>query len=189
MIFNLFKSKNKWQHKDSNVRIAAINEELDSNNHDNKTTLLSLLNEDESELVRRAVLLKLNNFDDYYRASVTNNNKVVKEFSFAQVQGILSGTHDIALTLDQKQSFLLLLIDIPTINFSLLNYWLDHETDPKIIVGLFKAIIKNKNISSLLLQTFSKKNNSEVQIELLSLDLKELKEAALLTKLSKGGSS
>lgn len=185
MIFNLFKSKNKWQHKDSNVRIAAINEELNSNNHDNKTTLLSLLNEDESELVRRAVLLKLNNFDDYYRASVTNNNKVVQEFSFAQVQGILSGTHDIALTLDQKQSFLLLLIDIPTINFSLLNYWLDHETDPKIIVGLFKAIIKNKNISSLLLQTFSKKNNSEVQIELLSLDLKELKEAALLTKLSK----
>ena len=32
MIFNLFKSKSKWQNKDSNVRIAAINEELDKNN-------------------------------------------------------------------------------------------------------------------------------------------------------------
>ncbi|PHR80643.1 MAG: hypothetical protein COA59_17240 [Colwellia sp.] len=185
MIFNLFKSKKKWQHKDSNIRIAAINEELDNNNSENKITLLSLLNDDSSELVRRAVLLKLNNFDDYYSASITNDNKVVQEFSYAQIQDILAGTHALKLTVEQKQSFLSLLITTSTINFSLLNYWLDHETDPQIITGLFQAIIKKKNISSLLLQTFSKKNNSDVQIALLSLDLKELNETILLTKLSK----
>lgn len=185
MIFNLFKSKNKWQHKDSNVRIAAINEELDNNNSEHKTTLLSLLNDDNSELVRRAVLLKLNSFDDYYTASITNNNKVVQEFSHTKIQDVLAGTHTIRLTVDQKQNFLSLLIATPIINFSLLNYWLDHETDTQIIIGLFEAIIKKKNTSSLLLQTFSKKSTSEVQLSLLSLDLQELNEAPLLTKLSK----
>jgi len=185
MIFNLFKRKNKWQHKDSNVRIAAINEELDNNNSENKITLLSLLNDDSSDLVRRAVLLKLNNFDEYYSASISNDNKVVQEFSYTQVQGILAGAHALRLTVEQKQNFLSLLIASSTINFSLLNYWLDHETDPQIITSLFQVIIKKKNISSLLLQTFSKKNNSKVQISLLSLDLKELNETPLLTKLSK----
>ncbi|MFT5851865.1 MAG: exonuclease SbcC [Colwellia sp.] len=185
MIFNLFKSKNKWQHKDSNVRIASINEELDNNNSENKITLLSLLNDDKSELVRRAVLLKLNSFDDYYSASITNDNKVVQEFSYTQVQDILSGTHAMRLTVEQKQHFLSTHLATPAINFSLLNYWLDHETDPQIISDLFQTIIKKKNTSSLLLQTFSKKNNSEVQFKLLSLDLKELNEAPLLIKLSK----
>lgn len=186
MIFNLFKSKNKWQHKDSNVRIAAINEELDHNNSENKITLLSLLNDDKSDLVRRAALLKLNSFDDYYSASLINDNKVVQEFSYSQVQDILSGTHTIKLTVDQKQNFLASLIVTPIINISLLNYWLNHEAESQIIIGLFQAIAKNKNISSFLLQTFSKQsNNSEVQTELLSLDLKELNEAPLLVKLSK----
>jgi exonuclease SbcC len=185
MIFNLFKSKNKWQHKDSNVRIASINEELDNNNSENKITLISLLNNDNSELVRRAVLLKLNNFNDYYTASITNDNKAVQDFSYTQVQDILSGTHTIRLTVDQKQHFLSTVLATSTVNFSLLNYWFDQETNPQIIISLFQAIIKKKNISSLLLQTFSKKNNSEVQLELLSLDLKELNEAPLLIKLSK----
>lgn len=185
MIFNLFKSKNKWQHKDSNVRIAAINDELDINNSENKATLLSLLNDDNSDLVRRAVLLKLNSFDDYYHASIANNNKTVQEFSHTNIQDILAGSHAIRLTVDQKKNFLSILIATPVVNFSLLNYWLDHETDPQVIVALFEAMIKKKNVSSLLLQTFSKKNDSEVQISLLSLDLKELSEAPLLTKLSK----
>jgi hypothetical protein len=185
MIFNLFKSKSKWQHKDSNIRIAAINEELDNNNSENKTTLLSMLNEDTSELVRRAVLLKFNNFDDYYNASITNNNKVVQQFSYTQVQDILSGTHAIQLTIEQKQQFLTLLLAEPAVNFSLLNFWFDHETEPQIIIALFQAILVKKNVSSLLLQTFSKKNKSDIQIQLLSLDLKELNETPLLIKLSK----
>jgi hypothetical protein len=189
MIFNLFKSKNKWQHKDSNVRIAAINEELDSNNSNNKETLLSLLNTDSSELVRRAVLLKFNDFDDYYTASITNDNKAIQEFSYTQVQDILLETHAIKLSLSQKENFLNTLLTAPTINFSLLNNWLEHETEPKIIIELFQAAIKNKNTSSFFLQTFIKKNNSVVQTQLLSIDLKELNEPAFLTKLLKKSAS
>ena len=185
MIFNLFKSKSKWLHKDSNIRIAAINEELDNNNSENKITLLSLLNNDESELVRRAVLLKFNNFDEYYNASIANNNKAVQEFSYTQLQEVLSGTHAISLTLEQKQSFLSLLLVNPKIDFSLLNYWLDHETEPQVVIGLFQAIEKKKNTSSFLLQTFSRKAHSEIQIELLSLDLPEINEPAVLSKLVK----
>jgi len=185
MIFNLFKSKNKWQHKDSNVRIAAINEELDSNNSENKTTLLSLLNTDSSELVRRAVLLKLNDFDDYYSASITNDNKAVQEFSHTQVQDILFDLHTIKLTAAQKENFLTVLLDAPSINFPLLNHWLEHEAEPQLVIDLFQAIAIKKNISSFLLQTFIQKNNSDVQLRLLSLDFKELNEATLLTKLLK----
>lgn len=185
MIFNLFKSKNKWQHKDSNVRIAAINEELDNNNSDNKVTLLSLLNDDSSELVRRAVLLKLNSFDDYYSASINNNSKVVQEFSYTQVKDILSGTHAITLNVAQKEQFLTELLSTPIINVSLLNHWLEHEEEPQLVVNLFQAIAKKKNTPSFLLQTFSKKNKSEIQTQLLSLDLEELNETALLAKLAK----
>ena len=89
---------------------------------------MSLLNNDDSELVRRAVLLKLNNFDDYYNASLTNDNKSVKEFSYTQIQDVLSGTHTIKLTIEQKQKlFYLCFLSTSTINFSLLNYWLDQE--------------------------------------------------------------
>jgi hypothetical protein len=185
MIFNLFKSKSKWQHKDSNVRIAAVNEELDTNNIDNKVILLSLLNDDSSELVRRAVLLKLNNLDDYYNASILNDNKAVQEFSYTQIQDILSGTHVLKLTFDQKQNFLSVLMSAPVTNYALLNFWLDQETDPQIIISLFLVVIKKKNSPSLLLQTFTNKKNSEVQFELLLLDLKELNETPFLLKLSK----
>ena len=185
MILNLFKSKKKWQHKDSNVRIAAINEELDCNNNENKTTLLSLLNTDSSELVRRAVLLKFNSFDDYYNASILNDNKAIQEFSYSQIQDVLLGTHDIKLTVSQKESFLALILAEASINFSLLNYWLEHEVEPKIIIALFQVLAQKKNISSFLLQTFIKKSNSETQIQLLSLDLTELNETSVLTKLLK----
>ena len=64
MIFKLFKTKNTWQHKDVNIRISAINEQLKSESGEDKAILLSLLNSDESELVRRAVLI------DIYSASL-----------------------------------------------------------------------------------------------------------------------
>ncbi len=185
MIFNLFKSKNNWQHKDSNVRIAAINEELKTDNNENKATLLLLLNEDSSELVRRAVLLKLNNFDEYLIASKTNTKKLVQEFAALQVQEVLAGKHKIILSNDKKQAFLTKAVSDQTVDTSLLSYWLEHEKDPSLILDLFEVLVKKKNTAQFLLQTFTKKQSAEVQKLLLSLKLNELKEATLLTKLSK----
>lgn len=183
MIFNLFKSKNNWQHKDSNVRIAAINDELTTEESEDNAILLSLLNADESELVRRAVLLKFNCFDHYLNANVTNNNKNIREFAHKQVQDVLSGKHSIALSTDEKKA--LLVEKANTLDSALLSHWLDHENDPALVIHLFEILVKNKNTSQFLLQTFSKKQSIEIQKRLLSLELAEFKEAALLAKLNK----
>ncbi len=185
MIFNLFKSKNSWQHKDSNVRIAAINEKLVIDNNEDKAILLSLLNDDISELVRRAVLLKLNSFDEYFDAMTTNNNKAVQDFCAIQVQDILAENNKIKLTHNQKHAFLSTTIKSQTVDFTLLNTWLEYETEPTLIVSLFEALAPHKNIGSFLLHVFGKKQSTEVQKRLLTLELAELNDAAYLTKLSK----
>ena len=185
MIFNLFKSKNNWQHKDSNVRIAAINEELDSDNSDDKTILLSLLNGDQSELVRRAVLLKLNRFDDYLNAITNNDHSAVQAFATTQVQDILSGNHSVSLSTEQKQAFISSAIKKPTIDLSLLNYWFEHEKQPELIVSLFEALVQKKNTPQFLLQVFTKKQSVDVQKLLLNLELTELSDPTFLGKLLK----
>jgi len=185
MIFNLFKSKNSWQHKDSNVRIAAINNELVINNNEDKAILLSLLNEDISELVRRAVLLKFNNFDEYLNAIITNDNKAIQKFCAAQVQDILTGQHKITLSNEQKQDFLNATVNAQSVNFSLINTWFEHEEEPTLIVSLFEILVQKKNTAQFLLQAFTKKQSADVQKQLLSLELEELTDTALLSKLSK----
>ena len=188
MIFNFFKSKNNWQHKDSNIRISAINEELNIENNDDKTIIFSMLNNDSNELVRRAVLLKLNSFDAYYEASILNNNKSVQDFATGQIQEILAEKHNISLSLDQKQAFLVQLTNNEKdklSNLSLLKFWLEHEIEPVMIVKLFEVLVHKKNISQLLMQVFTKKQSGEVQKNLLSLQLDELNDIALLTKLNK----
>lgn len=190
MIFNLFKSKNNWQHKDSNVRIAAINDEL-TNNSEDKTVLLSLLHNDDSELVRRAVLLKLNSFEHYLTESSVNNNNSVRDFAKSQVQDILSSKHNIVLSPKQKQDFLSQVIDSTktskeqVIDNALLNHWFDLEIEPSLVLSLFVVLVQNKNTAQFLLQTFTKKQSNQIQKQLLSLEYNELKDASLLTKLSK----
>jgi len=185
MIFNLFKSKNNWQHKDSNVRIAAINEELNSDNNEHKAILLSLLNEDSSELVRRAVLLKLSSFDEYLIASKSNTKKSVQEFAAQQVQEVLAGKHKIALSNEKKHAYLTKVVNDKTINVSLLNYWLEQEEEPSLILNLFEILVQKKNTAQFLLHVFTKKQSAEVQKLLLSLELNELNDSAFLAKLSK----
>jgi len=185
MIFNLFKSKNSWQHKDSNVRIAAINDELNTNNSEDKAILLSLLNEDNSELVRRAVLLKLNNFDDYFNAANTNNNSAIQAFATTQVQDILFNNHKIKLSTEQKQSFLTSVIKNQKVDVSFLNNWLAHEIEPSLVISLFQFLAEKKNKAQFLLQHFTKKQSAEIQKQLLTLELAELNDTTLLTKLSK----
>ena len=152
MIFNLFKSKNSWQHKDSNVRIAAVNEELAIDNPEDKALLTSLLNNDTSELVRRAVLLKFNNFDDYLRASHGNSNKAVKEFAFKQVQQILANKHPITLTISQKNYFFTTVTTNEPVDFSLFDKeYFNYNTEPGCrAVVTVKTIAPEISLKALL---------------------------------------
>jgi len=104
MIFSKF-FKSTWQNKDSNIRISAINNELDINNSEQNAILLSLLANDDNELVRRAVLIKLNNFDAWLNASNDNNNKKVRDYAVQQVEDIVLSQHQIKLTPEQNRHF------------------------------------------------------------------------------------
>lgn len=181
MIFSrLFNKKDQWQAKDSNLRIAAINEQLNGDSSTQKDILLSLLKDDESELVRRAALLKLDSFETYLLASKENSNKSLKQFAGNQVNAILANEHKITLTIEQKANFLNNEDSQPFI-----NQWLEHEQDPNLVIELFKQVGKRKNITSLLAQIFNQKQNSQTQQQLLSLELGELTDTNFLTKLVK----
>ncbi len=189
MIFSrLFNKKNKWQAKDSNVRIAAINEELSTDNSVEKAILLSLLNTDESELVRRAALFKLNDFDVYVSSSHSNDNAGVKQFALSQVSAILANKHDISLTLEEKLNFLQ-----QSSSEGFLVHWLECEQEPSLVVALFTRLLsqasKKKNTAHFLLQVFTQKQSPEIQLQLLTLSLPELSDTTLLTKLLKKSAS
>ena len=69
MIFSkLFASKANWQHKDPNVRVSCIEQELELNDAQGEQIIRRLASEDESALVRRAALLKLNDFSLWQQA-------------------------------------------------------------------------------------------------------------------------
>ncbi|MFT5546719.1 hypothetical protein, partial [Rheinheimera aquimaris] len=67
MIFKRF-FKPKWQHNDAAVRQQAI-AQLDQQNQEHKSILHELAFNDGAEAVRKAALLKLNDFSLWWQAS------------------------------------------------------------------------------------------------------------------------
>ncbi|WP_426370054.1 DUF349 domain-containing protein [Pseudocolwellia sp. HL-MZ7] len=171
MIFsNFFKAK--WQHKDSNVRITAINNDLDVSTPEHAVILKDLLQQDENELVRRTALLKLAEFDTFLNESENNSNKKIKEFSQKQVTQILTGEHTITLSSDKKLQY------IQTVkSLAGLESWLTSETDTSLVIALFDKI----NKPQLLMSLFSQKPQADIQHYLL----KQVTEKSQLEKLLK----
>jgi len=185
MIFSrLFTTKNKWQAKDSNVRIAAINEELSSHEPEQRGILLSLCQQDESDLVRRAALQKLNDFESYLAASDDNNNPSVKKFANSQVNAILTDQHSIRLSSVQKIDFI-----EKNQRSDLFTHWLGYEQESNLVMALVNKLIEHKNAAHFFAQVFSQKKNQELQLQLLTLELPELTELTLLAKLVKSSAS
>ncbi len=183
MIFpSFFKNKNKWQSKDSNVRITAINEDLAINNTEQRAILRELAKRDENELVRRAALIKLNDFDDFYHACQSNSFESVQHFAKKQYQAILFGQHTIALARDKKLDF----IAEQDLSASFIDNWLHIESDEAIVIALFERLsniklANQKNNHQLVLQTFSQKRDAAIQEYLV----KQVEESTLLNKLAK----
>ena len=59
MIFSKFLKK-KWQHKNSTVRVEAINSSLSIDEPEQREIIEALAANDDNENVRRAALIKLN---------------------------------------------------------------------------------------------------------------------------------
>ena len=188
MIFSsLFKKKPSWQHKDSTLRITAINDELQLNDDVHLDILVSMISGDDSDLVRRAALIKLHDFDVFVQASDSNSSEKVRSFAAKQVEKILIGSHAITLTAQQKQTFLLR----EQVSLPLLELCLSHEKNSDLIIALFEQINtrkvshaspkKKNNSNQFLINTFTQKQDELVQIYLL----KKVDDAKLLEKLVK----
>lgn len=182
MIFStLFKTKIKWQHKDATVRITAINDELSPENSEQLLILSDLIKQDDNDLVRRAALIKVASFDYYLKESKENSLDKVKQFAAKQVHDILATDHKISLSNEQKESLLAKQLVTPLLGTALLEAWLAHEQDSKIIISLYQQISARKTSNHLLTHTFSQKQNAELQHFILS----QVEDAKLLEKLSK----
>lgn len=186
MIFSsLFKSKNKWQSKDSSVRIAAINDELKVDDKAGRGILLELIAHDESDLVRRAALIKLADFSEFVNASQHNSNSKVKRFAQKQVQDMLYGQHQNELNEQQKSAYLA----NTELSTHELDAWLNKEQSDTIVLSLFDLLKEKKSnqINSkqqLIINTFTHKSDA-VKRHILS----GVTEATLLEKLLKKADS
>ena len=171
MIFSKF-FKAKWQHKDSNIRLMAINDELSVTTADHLNVLQQLLANDDNEFVRRAVLLKINTFEQWLSSSSANSNPKIKDYAHQQLVKMMHGKHDIILTEQQKKVFL-----TDDKYHKLLEPWLQSETDTSTIISLFEKINK-PHLSHTL---FIEKQNDQFQQYLIN----QTDDLALLAKFSK----
>ena len=176
MIFaKLFKSQAKYKHKNLNVRITAINEELSAES--DIIILESLAQQDESDLVRRAALMKLNSFPTWLSASESNNQAKVKDFAEKQIQAILFGQHSLTLSSIEKQQFLLQ----NKHKASFLETWLQHENSNELIIAIYQQLQLQVSKPQLLMTLFTQKPNEEIQQFLLQ----QAVETSILEKLLK----
>ncbi|MDO6428595.1 DUF349 domain-containing protein [Thalassotalea sp. 1_MG-2023] len=162
MIFDRFFKAN-WQHKNANVRIQAIENELSVDNDTENGILKTLIERDPSDLVRRSALLKFDNIFIYLSASHDNDMASIRKFSQAQLEKQLMGTSSSALSIERKHQ----LINDVRINKSILEHWLKTESEPEIINALFKRIDKPQ----LLISVFKYHQQPEIQQALLADEL------------------
>ncbi|WP_371379297.1 DUF349 domain-containing protein [Thalassotalea aquiviva] len=168
MIFNnLFKAK--WQHKDANTRIEALNE-FDLSDAEKVLILRSLITADPSPLVRRAALLKLNDVNEYLTQAEQNTVLEVKQFCIKQLQSAIL-THD-GVSKEHKLKFL----NTNNAKLAFLEQWLFNEHDADILTLLLNKIDKPTSLALFYVKT----NNIDLQQQILpSLnDLEQLEKMA-----------
>ncbi|WNC66803.1 DUF349 domain-containing protein [Thalassotalea nanhaiensis] len=168
MIFNkLFKAK--WQHKDANVRIQAI-QELDLLEQANVDVIKQLIENDNSELVCRAALLKLNDFEQFLSMANNHSKLTIRQFAHQRVQ--LQILESDTVTNSQKNAYLQ-----HCDKTKFLESWLMAEHDHQIL----QALISKVNKPHLLAQFIVKTDNIDLQREILS----GIDDIGLLEKLAK----
>ncbi len=168
MIFEkLFKPK--WQHKDANVRIQALNE-FDVNNPELQTILEQLAEQDSSELVRRSALIKINSPQAWFKAMLHNSNRAIVKFAQSKFHALILETDKVGI--EQKLAYL---PNCPRSTFT--EQWLMIEHNTQVLQGLIDKVNKPNILAQLLLKT----DNEDLQIQLLS----DMNELDLLEKLCK----
>lgn len=185
MIFSkLFKTKANWQHKDSTVRIAAISNELSTEDNESIQIIRMLSRNDESELVRRTAYIKLASLEDWNTALTLDKSHSLREQAQKELFSLLTANDEKSPSKQEKLSF------IDTCQISLLDQWLKQEKDDDIALKLLQAINKPAQWQSLFGQTsntavqqFIITNTAEIQ--LLEKLLKKAKDKSIAASISK----
>ncbi|WP_085303598.1 DUF349 domain-containing protein [Colwellia polaris] len=167
MIFSKFLKK-KWQHKNTSVRVEAINSSLSINEPEQLAVIQDLATNDESENVRRAALIKLNNYQSWLLHSQENTLLKVQQYAAKKVASILMNEDEIKISEAEKLAFI-----ENSNNFSFFESWLKTAEETALIITLFEKIASKSQHNDqtsklaikpqLLLNLFSQKQSEEVQ--------------------------
>jgi hypothetical protein len=167
MIFSKFLKK-KWQHKNSTVRVEAINSSLSIDEAEQRDIISALAKTDDNENVRRAALIKLDNFQAWLSHSQENTMSKVKQYAGKKVAAILMDQDAIKLSEQDKLAYI-----AAHNHYSLYESWLKTTEDANLIIALFEKIanktkVNDQNSKSslkpqLLLNLFNQKQNAKVQ--------------------------
>lgn len=167
MIFSNFLKK-KWQHKNSTVRVEAINSSLSVDDPEQRDIIAELAKTDDNENVRRAALIKLANFQSWLTHSQENSMVKVKQYASQKIAAILTDQDTIKLTEQEKLAYI-----AAHKHYSLYESWLKIAEDANLIIALFEKLANRTQVNEqsnklaikpqLLLNLFSQKQNSQVQ--------------------------
>lgn len=194
MIFSKFLKK-KWQHKDSVVRVEAINSSLSVNEPEQRDIIAQLAMSDDNENVRRAALIKLDNFQTWLQHSQENSMAKVKQYAQKKVEAILTDQDTIKITEQDKLAFI-----AQHTQYSLFESWLKIAEQTNLIIALFEKLANKPQANEqkgntslkpqLLINLFNQKQNADVQQYILDKvhdleTLEKLKKKAVNSDISK----
>ncbi|MEW6997063.1 DUF349 domain-containing protein [Colwelliaceae bacterium BS250] len=150
--------KAKWQHKDAVIRVEALNQ-FNLTEPNNIDIIKSLISSDVSELVRRAALIKFNDYSSFLDASNTNSMSSIQEFAKSQIQQAILTQQPFVVSLEQKQQFLTQCDKI-----AFIEQWLMVEHNEQLLNEMLLKVSKPNS----LIQFFIKTDNSDLQKQILT---------------------
>ncbi|MFD2166775.1 DUF349 domain-containing protein [Thalassotalea euphylliae] len=151
MIFSkLFASKAAWQDKNPSNRVIALEKDLTLDSNEDKQIIVELAKNDESDLVRRAALLKLNDTSFWQSIGLQDSNQAVKK---------LAAEHIVNTMLDSNEKLESKLSLLPLLPKQLCDQILEKSNDAQLVLSLVKQVEKQQQLVAL----FCKKQSSEIQ--------------------------
>jgi hypothetical protein len=138
---------------------------------------MQMVTHDESSLVRRAALNKLNSFHIWLSTSYDNSDPQIRNFAHKQIVNILHNKHEITLTSDEKLQLIKNFGQHKSDKLSTLEEWLFIEQDQQVIKALFEKIAKPQLIQTLFIK------NADVNLQTYLVE--QVSDSAALEKLLK----
>ena len=136
MIFKkLFASKANWQHQDPNVRVSCIEKELQLNDTEAQQIIRQLATTDESALVRRAALLKLDDIEAWQQAIAKDNTASIRRVAEQKIVAAIAGENE-QLTTSQR------IEKVAKLNKAMAEQVLNQTHDTQLIIAILAKLEK-----------------------------------------------